>query len=128
VQILHPQPQTLHVAAQTVADALIRAIELAALLFGQDAVATVWRQQAGREGCVDFFEELKEDEADRVALADQSIATGTLDLLDQPFGAQFGKVTTEGGQRVLRLGLPESIQGWDIEVGGGKGAASGNVG
>jgi hypothetical protein len=26
------------------------------------------------------------------------------------------------------LGLPESIQGWDIEVGGGKGAASGNVG
>jgi hypothetical protein len=71
---------------------LIQAVKLAAFVFGEDAVATEWRQQACREGCVDFFEELEEDYADRVALADQLIAAGARNLFDQAFGAQLGKV------------------------------------
>jgi hypothetical protein len=70
----------------------IQAVELATFLFGQDAVAAEWRHEAGRKRCVDLFEELEEDQADRVALAGQSIATGAWDLLYQAFGAQFGKV------------------------------------
>ena len=49
---------------EVVADALIQAVELAAFLFGQNAVATVWCHQAGGKRCVDFFEEFEEDQAD----------------------------------------------------------------
>src|ERR1017187_1591427 len=77
---------------EIVRDALVQAVELAALLFGQEAVVTKWRQQAGGERCVDLFEELEEDEADGVALADQSISTGVRDSFQESFGAQFGQV------------------------------------
>src|SRR6266540_145805 len=59
---------------QVVTDALIKAVKLTPFLFGQDAVAAKWRQQARREGRIDLLEELKEHYADRVALADQLIA------------------------------------------------------
>ncbi len=85
---------------QIVTDSLIQAIELAALLFDQNVVAAEWRQQTGGERRINLFEELAEDQADRIALADQSIATGVRDLLDQAFDAQLGEVITERRQRV----------------------------
>ncbi len=71
---------------------------MATLLVSQGAVTAKWRQQAGGEGCVDFFEELEEDETNGVALTDQSISTGVRDFFQESFGAQFGQVISERGQ------------------------------
>src|SRR6266542_4195218 len=101
---------------QVVTDALIKAVNLTPFLFGQDAVAAKWRQQARREGRIDLLEELKEHYADRVALADQLIATGARNFFDQAFAAQLGEVVAERCQRVLRFGLAKSIQGRAIEI------------
>jgi hypothetical protein len=80
---------------------LVQAVKLRALFFDQDPVAAKWRQQAGGEGRVDLFEELEEDEADGVAFTDPSISTGVRDSFQESFGAQFGQVISERGQRVL---------------------------
>ena len=41
------------------------------------------REQAGRKRRIDLFEELEENQTERIALADQSITPGTRDFLDQ---------------------------------------------
>jgi hypothetical protein len=46
---------------------------LSALLFNRNAVAAEWGQQASGKRCVDLFEDLGENQADGVALANQSI-------------------------------------------------------
>jgi hypothetical protein len=61
---------------------LVQAVELASFLVGEDAVAVEWREQAGRKRRIDLFEELEEDQADGIALADQSITAGARNLLD----------------------------------------------
>ena len=61
---------------QIVADALVEAVEFAALGFGKESVTAEWRQQSCGEGGVDSLEQLEEHHADGVALADQSVTTG----------------------------------------------------
>jgi hypothetical protein len=77
---------------------------LAALLFGQDAVAAEWRHQADGKRRVDFSEELEEDQADGIDLADQPIATRARDLFDPDAAtglATFRALLDAGQQRII---------------------------
>ena len=46
-----------------------------AFLLSETGIGGDRREEAGGEWCVDAFEELQEDEADRIALGEQAIAS-----------------------------------------------------
>ena len=82
----------------------------------------------GSEGRVDFFEELEEDHADRVALADQLIAAGVREP-SRPvlwLAVWRGHSGTRPASTAIRsvLELPER----GVEVGGGEPTTGGDVG
>ncbi len=74
----------IHEFVKIVNNALVKAVELRALLLLQFAVAGDGRQQPGGQGGVDSFEQLEEDEADGIAFAQQAVAPGTRNSLHSP--------------------------------------------
>jgi hypothetical protein len=66
-----------------------------------------WAEKACREWGIDAFEKLQEDEADRVPLREELIASRVGDLGDEAFGAEFREIIETGlppaGSRQLRL-------------------------
>ena len=69
---------------EIIADALVEAVQGTAFLFRQYMIAAEWREQTCGERRVDFFEQLQEDNTDRVALGDQPIAPGARHPFDEP--------------------------------------------
>jgi hypothetical protein len=70
-------------------DALIQPVESMAFLFGETGIGGDWREEAGGERGVDAFEELQEDEADRIALGKEAIASRVRDAFDEALRAEF---------------------------------------
>ena len=74
---------------EIVDDALIEAIELRSFLGFEPGVCLDGTEKACREWGIDAFEELQEDEADRVPLWEELIAASVRELGNEAFGAKF---------------------------------------
>ena len=57
-------------------------------------------EKACREWGVDAFEELQEDEADRVPVREELIAARIGELGDETFGTEFRQIVAKRGERV----------------------------
>jgi hypothetical protein len=64
-------------------DALIESVELVTLLLSESRVRDHGTEQSRRERGVDALEELQKQDADAVALGQESMATGVRDFLDE---------------------------------------------
>ena len=74
---------------EIVDDALIKAIELRSPLGFEPGICFDGAEKTCREWGVDAFEELQEDEADRVSLREELIAARIGELGNKAFGAEF---------------------------------------
>src|SRR5713101_6872102 len=70
---------------EVVDDALVEPIELATLGVWQRRVSAKRMEQAGRQGGVDPFKELEEDEGDRIAVGLQVVSASVRQFVDEPF-------------------------------------------
>jgi hypothetical protein len=96
-------------------DSVIEPIEAVALLLREAGIGGDGGEQAGGQRSVDAFEELQEDEADRVALRQQAVAAAVWQTLDQAFGAELRQVVPEGRETVL-VGRGIEGGGWRLQV------------
>ena len=93
---------------EIVDDALIEAIELRSPLGFEPGICFDGAEKACREWGIDAFEELQEDEADRVPLREELIAARVREFGNEAFGAEFGEIVAEracsfrGRSRALR--------------------------
>ena len=55
-------------------DRSVEPIELSQPFFGHGSVSSIWMEEAGDEGRVDFVEQFEEDQADPVTLWQELIA------------------------------------------------------
>ena len=71
-------------------------------------------EKACREWGIDAFEELQEDEADRVPLREELIAARVRELGDKALGAELREIVAERGERVAFGGAAERFDdgGW----------------
>jgi hypothetical protein len=77
---------------EIVDDTLIEAIELRSPLRFDPGICFEGAEKACREWSIDAFEELQEDEADRVPLREELIASRVRELGDEAFGTEFREV------------------------------------
>ena len=56
-------------------------------------------EASGQRG-VDAFEQLEENQAERVSMGEKLIAAGIWKLSDETFGPKLGEVIAEGGERI----------------------------
>jgi len=77
---------------EIVDDALIEAIELRSPLGFEPSICLDGTEKTCHEWGIDAFEELQEDEADRISLRKQLIAARVGELGNKAFGAEFREV------------------------------------
>src|SRR5271166_2371598 len=80
---------SLNELVEIVDDALVEAVELGPVLAVEPGVGLDRREEAGGQRGVDAFEELQEDEADRVAVGKEAVAARVRQLFDEALGAKF---------------------------------------
>jgi len=80
-------------------------------------------EKACGEWRVDAFEELQEDEADRVSLRQQLITARVGELGNKTLGAEFREVVAERSERVVLAGAAKRFDDGRVDFGGGEGAA-----
>ena len=68
---------------EIVDDALVEAVELLSVLVLEAGVGRDGREEAGGQRGVDAFEELQEDEADRVVVGEEPVAARVRQLFDK---------------------------------------------
>src|SRR5262252_316280 len=85
-------------------------------------------EDASGKRSVDPLEEFEEDQADRVSVREKLIAPRARELGDEALGAQFRKVVAERGERELFGGTAKGLDHVWVDLGGGEGAAGGDVG
>ena len=74
---------------EVIEDALIEAIELRSLLLIDPGIGADRAEKAGGERRIDAFEQLQEDQTDRVSVGEELIAARVGELGDEPFGAEL---------------------------------------
>jgi len=74
---------------EVIDDTLIEAVELRSFLLVDAGIRADGAEEAGGQWRVDAFEQLQEDETDRVTLWEELVAAGVGKLGDQPFGTEF---------------------------------------
>ena len=112
---------------EIVDDALIEAIELRSPLGFEPGICFDGAEQACSEWGIDAFEELQEDEADRVPLREELIAAGVRELGNEAFGAQFREIVAERGECVAFGGAAKRFDDGGMDFGGGEGIAGCDV-
>ena len=100
---------------EVIDDALIEAIKLRSPLGFEPSVCFDGAEKACREWGIDAFEELQEDEADRVAFRQESIAPGVWKFLDQALGSELRQIVTQRGEAVVLGGAAQSLGGLWVE-------------
>ena len=71
-------------------------------------------EESSGERSEEAVEEFQEDQADRISLGRQMVASGAGQLFDKAFGAQLGEVVAKGGQAVLLRSATEG--GADVRI------------
>jgi hypothetical protein len=84
-------------------------------------------EKACGEWRIDAFEELQEDEADRVSLREQLITARVRELGNKTLGADFRKVVAERSERVVLAGAAERFDDGGVDFGRSEGVAGGDV-
>ena len=112
---------------EIVDDTLIEAVELRSPLGFEPGICFDGAEKACREWGIDAFEELQEDEADRVPVREQLIATRVRELGNESFGAEFREIVAERGERVAFGGAAERFDDGGMDFGGGEGIAGCDV-
>jgi hypothetical protein len=108
-------------------NALIEVIKLRSPLGLKPCVCFDGAEKACGEWRIDAFEEIQEDEADRVSLREQLITARVRELGNKTLGADFRKVVAERSERVVLAGAAERLTtaGWVSAV--MQGVAGGDV-
>ena len=112
---------------EIVDDVLIEAIELRSPLGFEPCICFDGAEKACGERGIDAFEELQEDEADRVALREELIAARVRELGNEAFGAEFREIVAQRGERVAFGGAAERFDDGGMDFGGGEGIAGCDV-
>src|SRR5438132_4896989 len=97
-----------------VGKALVKAVERRALAVGEGLVGGDRVEESSGERSEDAVEEFQEDQADRISLGRQTVASGAGQLFDKAFGVQLGEIVAKGGQAVLLRSATEG--GDDVRI------------
>jgi hypothetical protein len=112
---------------EIVDDALIESIELRSPLAFEPGICFDGTEKACREWGIDAFEELQEDEADRVSRREELIAARVRELGNEAFGSEFREIVAERGKRVAFGGAAEGVDDGGVDFGSSEGIAGGDV-
>ena len=112
---------------EIVDDTLIEAIEFGSPLGFEPDICFDGAEKACGERGVDAFEELQEDEADRVSAREELIAARVGEFGNKTFGAEFREVVAERGELVAFGGAAEGFEDGGMDFGSGEGIASCDV-
>src|SRR5947209_20630413 len=104
-----------------VGKALVKAVERRALAVGEGLVSGDRVEESSGQRSVDAVEEFQEDQADRISLGRQTVASGAGQLFDKAFGAQLGEIVAKGGQAVLLRSATEGGDAVRIDFAGAEG-------
>ena len=74
---------------EVIDDALVEAVELRSPLVMEASIRAYGAEKAGGKRRINAFEELQEDEADRVSVREELVAARAWQLGDEAFGAQL---------------------------------------
>ena len=74
---------------------MIEAVELRPLCVRGSGVGTDGAEEASGQRGVDAFEQLEENQAERVSMGEKLIAAGIWKLSDETFGPKLGEVIAE---------------------------------
>src|SRR6201998_2133866 len=102
-------------------DALVKAVELRSAFGFEPVVWLASAKNACRERRIDPFEELKKDQADRVAVREELIAAGVGELGDKALGTQLREVIAERSERITFGSAAERFDDGGGDVGRGEG-------
>src|SRR2546425_8244513 len=97
------------------------------LLVGETRVGGDRVEQAGCQRCIDTLEELQEDDADRVALGAEAIASGVRHFLDEALGPELREIVAQRSQSKLLRGRVEGGRSGWMEIAHRERVANGNV-
>ena len=112
---------------EVVDKALVESIELVAFVLSESGVGSDGAEQASRERRIDALEELQEDDADRVALGEQAIASGVRHLLNEALGPELREVVAQRSQSIRIGGRVEGGRRGGMEIAHRERVTSGNV-
>ena len=112
---------------EIVDDALIEAIELRSSLGFEPGICGDGAEKTCREWRIDAFEELQEDEADRVPVWQELIAARVRKLGNKAFGTEFREIVAQRSKRVAFRGAAEGFDDGRVDFGGCEGIASRDV-
>lgn len=85
-------------------------------------------QESGGQRCIDPFKEFEEDQANRVAVREQTVASGAVDFDQQAFGSQLGEIVSQRSEAVVVGGRAQRSENIGVDLGRGEHATGGNVG
>ena len=76
---------------------------------------------------MDPFKQFQKNQADAIAVGQETVAPGVEDLFDQTFGPELGQVVAQRGEVVVSGGATQGIGGLGVEFCSGKGALDRDV-
>ena len=91
-------------------DPVVEAVELGSPLVGDCGIGADRAEETRSQRGVDSFEQLQEQQADRVTLREELIAARIRKFGNETLGPQFGKIVAQRCQGVLGWGQAESVQ------------------
>ena len=106
---------------------MVEAVELRSLVMMDLCIGADGAEKASGQRGVNTFEQLEEDQAERVSVGEKLISAGIWNLGDKSFGPKLGEVIAEGGERIAIGRASECLDDVGMDFGGGKAIAGGNV-
>ena len=108
-------------------DPVVEAVELGSPLVGDSGIGAGRAEETRSQRGVDSFEQLQEQQADRVTLRGELIAARIRKFGNETLGPQFGKIVAERGERIAFGSTSERLDDVWMDFRGGKVVAGGNV-
>jgi len=92
-------------------DPVVEAVELGSPVVGASGISADRAEETRSQWGVDSFEQLQEQQADRVTLREELIAARIRKFGNETLGPQFGKIVAERGERIAF-----SLSGWSART------------
>ena len=106
---------------------MVEAVELRSLVIMDLCIGVDGAKESSGQRRINTFEQLEEDQTERVAVGEELISAGIWKLGDKTFGPKLGEVIAEGGERIALGRASECLDDVGMDFGGGKVIAGGHV-
>src|SRR6516165_5455130 len=99
---------------------MVEAVELRSLVIMDLCIGVDGAKESSGQRRINTFEQLEEDQTERVAVGEELISAGIWKLGDKTFGPKLSGVIAEGGERIALGRASECLDDVGMDFGGGK--------